>query len=161
VSPAFGTDLHRTLCGLTVGEALAEILAGIAEGGARARVVRIMDTVDVGLIGLQAARLAGSGIGIGIQSKGTSVLQRRDLKPLQNLELYSVAPILDRALYRQLGQNAAEHALGGRPIPVQNPYTDEAITARYHARVVTLMRVERAASVAGAPPIELEVSFDG
>ena len=105
--------------------------------------------------------MAGSGIGIGIQSKGTSVIQRRDLKPLQNLELYSVAPILDRSLYRQLGRNAAEHALGGRPIPVQNPYTDEAITARYHARVVTLMRVERAAAVEGAPPVELEVSFDG
>jgi propanediol dehydratase large subunit len=161
LSPAFGTGLHRTLCGLTVGEALSEILAGIAEGGASARVVRIVGTVDVGLIGLHAARLAGSGIGIGIQAKGTSVIQQRDLKPLQNLELYSVAPILDRASYRQLGRNAAEHALGGRPIPVQNPYTDEAITARYHARVVTLMRVERAASEAGAPPIELEVSFGG
>jgi propanediol dehydratase large subunit len=161
VSPAFGRDLNLTLSGLSVGEALSEILGGIAEVGARVRVVRIMSTVDVGLIGLTAARLAGSGIGIGIQSKGTSVIHRRDLKPLQNLELYSVAPILDGPAYRRLGRNAAEHALGGRPIPVQNPYTDEAITARYHARVVTLMRIERAAMRAGSPPIELEVDFDG
>jgi propanediol dehydratase large subunit len=143
-----------------VGEVLGEVLAGIAEGGASARVVRIVGTVDVGMIGLSAARLAGSGIGIGLQSKGTALIHRRDLKPLQNLELYSVAPLLDRAAYRQLGRNAAEHALGGRPVPVQNPYTDEAITARYHARVVTLMRIERAASRAGAPAIDLEVRFD-
>jgi propanediol dehydratase large subunit len=161
VSPAFGLSLHRTLCGLTVGEVLAEVLAGIAEGGASARVVRIVGTVDVGMIGLSAARLAGSGIGIGLQSKGTALIHRRDLKPLQNLELYSVAPLLDRAAYRQLGRNAAEHALGGRPVPVQNPYTDEAITARYHARVVTLMRIERAASRSGAPAIDLEARFDG
>jgi propanediol dehydratase large subunit len=161
VSPAFGRSLHRTLSGLTVGEVLREVLDGIAERGAQARVVRIEATVDVGLIGLNAARLAGSGIGIGLQSKGTAVLHQRDLKPLQNLELYSVAPLLDRAAYRRLGQNAAEHALGGRPVPVQNPYTDEAITARYHARVVTLMRIERAASRVGASPIELEVRFDG
>ena len=161
VSPAFGRSLHRTLSGLTVGEVLREVLDGIAERGAQARVVRIEATVDVGLIGLNAARLAGSGIGIGLQSKGTAVLHQRDLKPLQNLELYSVAPLLDRAAYRRLGQNAAEHALGGRPVTVQNPYTDEAITARYHARVVTLMRIERAASRMGASPIELEVRFDG
>ena len=161
VSPAFGRTLHRTLCGLTVGEALREVLSGIDEAGARARVVRILATVDVGLIGLSAARLAGSGIGVGLQSKGTALIHRRDLKPLQNLELYSVAPVLDRAAYRQLGRNAGEHALGGRPVPVQNPYTDEAITARYHARVLTLMRIERRAQEIGAPPVDLEVRFDG
>ncbi len=49
-------------------------------------------TVDLGQIGLAAARLSGSGIGIGLQGKGTALIHRRDLAPLANLELYSVAP---------------------------------------------------------------------
>jgi propanediol dehydratase large subunit len=161
LSPAFGLDLHRTLSGLAVGEALRAVLEGIGSGGAEARVVRVRSSVDVGVIGLSAARLAGSGIGIGLQSKGTAILHRADLRPLGNLELYSVAPVLDRAAYERLGRNAAAYALGERPIPAQNPYTDEAITARYHARVVTLMRVERSCVEQGAAPVELEVSFDG
>ncbi len=160
VSPAFGLQLHRSLSGLTVGEILGEVLAGLVEVGARPRVVRVRSSVDVGMIGLTAARLGGSGIGIGIQSKGTALIHRRDLRPLQNLELYSVAPVLDRAAYRQLGRNAAEYAMGGRPVPVQNPYTEEAITARYHARVVALMRVERAACQLDGIPLELEI-LDG
>ncbi|VDR28276.1 Propanediol dehydratase medium subunit [Raoultella terrigena] len=35
-----------------------------------------------------AANLSGSGIGIGIQSKGTTVIHQRDLLPLSNLELF-------------------------------------------------------------------------
>jgi propanediol dehydratase large subunit len=159
VSPAFGVALHRALDGLSVGRILKEILAGIEEEGARARVVRVRSTIDLGAIGLAGARLAGSGIGIGIQAKGTALIHRRDLRPLQNLELYSVAPIIDARLYRLLGANAARHAKRGRPVPVQNPYTDQAITARHHARVVAMTAVEREHAVVGAPPVDLAVVF--
>jgi propanediol dehydratase large subunit len=155
VSPAVGRDVWRSLSGLTVPEVLAELLAGLEEEGCAGRVVRFNDTVDLGRIGLAAARLAGSGIGIGLQGKGTALIHRRDLAPLANLELYSVAPSVTAELYRLLGANAARHAKGGTPDPARNPYSDEAIEARYHTTVIALMALERACVVPGAPPEEL------
>jgi len=152
VSPATGRDIWRTLSGLTVTEALEELLAGLEEEGCVGRIVRINDTIDLGLIGLTGARLAGSGIGIGLQAKGTALIHRRDLTPLANLELYSVAPTLDRAAYRQLGVNAGRHAKGSTPEPQRNPYSDEAIEARYHTAVVSLVAIERECSTSGAAP---------
>lgn len=151
VSPATGRQIWTTLCGLTVDEALEELLAGLEEEGCRGRIVRINDTIDLGLIGLTAARLAGSGIGIGLQAKGTALIHRRDLTPLANLELYSVAPTLDRAAYRQLGINAGRHAKGSTPEPQRNPYSDEAIEARYHTTVVALVAIERQCCTSDAP----------
>lgn len=161
VSPATGRAIWRTLCGLTVDEALAELLAGLEEEGCRGRIVRINDTIDLGLIGLTAARLAGSGIGIGLQAKGTALIHRRDLTPLANLELYSVAPTLDRAAYRQLGVNAGRHAKGSTPEPLRNPYSDEAIEARYHTTVVSLVAIERQCCAPGLPPETLALKEDG
>jgi propanediol dehydratase large subunit len=152
VSPATGREIWRTLSGLTVVEAIEELLAGLEEEGCIGRIVRINDTIDLGLIGLTGARLAGSGIGIGLQAKGTALIHRRDLTPLANLELYSVAPTLDRAAYRQLGVNAGRHAKGSTPEPQRNPYSDEAIEARYHTAVVSLVAIERECSEAGAVP---------
>ena len=155
VSPAVGRDVWRSLSGLTVPEVLGELLAGLEEEGCAGRVVRFSDTVDLGRIGLAAARLAGSGIGIGLQGKGTALIHRRDLAPLANLELYSVAPSVTRELYRLLGANAARHAKGGTPDPARNPYSDEAIEARYHTTVIALMALERAWVRPGAPAQEL------
>jgi propanediol dehydratase large subunit len=155
VSPAVGRDVWRCLSGLRVTEALRELLAGLEEEGCAGRVVRFNDTVDLGRIGLAAARLAGSGIGIGLQGKGTALIHRRDLSPLANLELYSVAPAVTPELYRLLGANAARHAKGATPDPARNPYTDEAIEARYHTTVIALMALERAWVRAGAPAEEL------
>ena len=155
VSPAVGRDVWRCLSGLTVPDVLAELLAGLEEEGCAGRVVRFSDTVDLGRIGLAAARLAGSGIGIGLQGKGTALIHRRDLAPLANLELYSVAPTVTPELYRLLGANAARHARGATPDPARNPYSDEAIEARYHTTVIALMALERAWVRPGAPPEEL------
>jgi propanediol dehydratase large subunit len=155
VSPATGIAIGRTLCGLTVIEALDELLAGLEEEGCAGRIVRINDTIDLGLIGLTAARMSGSGIGIGLQAKGTALIHRRDLTPLANLELYSVAPSLTRASYRQLGINAGRHAKGATPEPERNPYSDEAIEARYHTTVVSLVAIERQYCRPGAAPEEL------
>ncbi|MHB1818861.1 MAG: propanediol/glycerol family dehydratase large subunit [Streptosporangiaceae bacterium] len=157
VSPAVGRDVWRCLSGLTVPQVLAELLAGLEEEGCTGRVVRFGDTVDLGRIGLAAARLAGSGIGIGLQGKGTALIHRRDLAPLANLELYSVAPTVTPELYRLLGANAARHAKGGTPDPARNPYSDEAIEARYHTTVIALMALERAWVRPDARPEELSV----
>jgi propanediol dehydratase large subunit len=155
VSPAVGRDVWRCLSGLTVPEVLAELLAGLEEEGCAGRVVRFGDTVDLGRIGLAAARLAGSGVGIGLQAKGTALIHRAGLAPLANLELYSVAPTVTAELYRLLGANAARHARGGTPDPARNPYSDEAIEARYHTTVIALMALERAWVRPGTPPEEL------
>jgi propanediol dehydratase large subunit len=155
VSPAVGRDVWRCLSGMTVTAVLAELLAGLEEEGCVGRVVRFNDTLDLGRIGLAAARLAGSGIGIGLQGKGTALIHRRDLAPLANLELYSVAPSVTPELYRLLGANAARHARGGTPDAARNPYSDEAIEARYHTTVIALMELERAWVKPGAVPEEL------
>ncbi len=157
VSPAVGRDVWRCLSGLAVADVLGEILAGLEEEGCTGRVVRFNDSVDLGRIGLAAARLAGSGIGIGLQGKGTALIHRRDLAPLANLELYSVAPTVTPALYRLLGANAARHAKGGTPDPARNPYSDEAIEARYHTTVIALMELERRRMIPGAQPEELSL----
>lgn len=151
VSPATGKDIWRTLSGLSVAEVLHEFMAGLEEEGCIGRIVRINDTVDLGMIGLTAARMSGSGISIGLQAKGTALIHRRDLAPLANLELYSVAPSLNRELYRQMGINAGRHAKGATPEPMRNPYSDEAIEARYHTKVVGLVAIERDCSSDTAP----------
>ena len=143
LSPGIGRTVWQTLSGLSVVDALRELLAGLEEEGCLARVVRVNGTLDLGMVGLTAARLAGSGIGIGLQGKGTALIHRRDLPPLANLELYSMAPVITPDLYRLLGSNAGRHAKGATPVPTRNPYTDEAIEARYHTSVIALVALER------------------
>uniref|UniRef100_A0A5Q5BRD6 Glycerol dehydratase n=2 Tax=unclassified Mycobacterium TaxID=2642494 RepID=A0A5Q5BRD6_MYCSS len=156
LSPALGRSVWLTLCGLTVGEVLRQLSAGLEEEGCVPRLVRVRSTIDVGLIGLTAARLSGSGIGIGLQGKGTALIHRRDLAPLANLELFSVAPLLTAKMYRELGRNAARHAKGMAPLPILAGGTDESISARYHARAVALVALERQACEPGQAPITVE-----
>ena len=156
LSPGVGRTVWRTLSGLLVTEVLADLLAGLEEEGCTARVVRVNSTLDLGMIGLTAARLAGSGIGIGLQGKGTALIHRRDLPPLANLELYSMAPVLTGAMYRLLGANAGRHAKGATPVPARNPYTDEAIEARYHTSVIALVALERGCVDKGLGVEEIE-----
>jgi propanediol dehydratase large subunit len=157
VSPAVGREVWRTLSGIPVADVLGELLAGLEEEGCRGRVVRVNSSIDLGQIGLTAARLAGSGIGIGLQGKGTALIHRRDLSPLANLELYSIAPVITADLYRMMGINAGRHAKGATPVPARNPYTDEAVEARYHTAVVGLVAIERGCQRPSAGPEEVEV----
>ncbi|MBI5338979.1 MAG: propanediol/glycerol family dehydratase large subunit [Mycolicibacterium rufum] len=159
LSPAWGRSVWLSLCGLTIGEVLRQISAGLEEEGCVARTVRVRSTIDVGMIGLTAARLSGSGIGIGLQGKGTALIHRRDLAPLANLELFSVAPLLTAAQYRELGKNAARHAKGMAPVPIFTGGTDESISARYHARAVALVALERAACEPGEAPVTVKVEL--
>lgn len=157
LSPALGRSVWLSLCGLPIGEVIRQLSAGLEEEGCVPRFVRVRSTIDVGLIGLTAAKLSGSGIGIGLQGKGTALIHRRDLAPLANLELFSVAPLLTARNYRDLGRNAARHAKGMAPVPILTGGTDESISARYHARAVALVALEREASEPGQSPATVEV----
>ena len=151
LSPAFARTLWVSLSGQTVAEVLRQVLAGIEEEGLASRCVRICSTIDVGAIGLTAAKLSGSGIGIGLQAKGTALIHQADLPPLGNLELFSVAPRVTLELYRGLGRNAARYAKGVEPEPLFLPESSEPLGPNYHARVVAMVAVERIASAQGAP----------
>jgi propanediol dehydratase large subunit len=158
VSPAFAHDVWMTTGGLPVGEVLRQLAAGLEEEGCVHRVVQVHHTIDLGLIGLTGARLSGSGVAIGLQAKGTALIHHKDLAPLANLELYSVAPLITPSMYRAMGLNAGRHAKGLPSRPVQNPYLEEAITARYHALTVALVSIERAASDPRREPENVEVA---
>lgn len=118
VGPAFGTALTRTINGLDHADVLAAVLTGIAREGLTARVVRVYHSSDCAAIGHVAARLSGSGIGIGIQSRGTSVIQKKGLAPLNNLELFSQSPSLTLETFEAIGRNAARYARGEPVTPV-------------------------------------------
>jgi propanediol dehydratase medium subunit len=122
VPPAFGTVMTKTIIGLPHQQVLRELISGIEEEGLKARLVKVHRTADAAFVAHEAARLSGSGIGIGILSRGTSVIHQKDLKPLQNLELFSQSPLLDLETFRAMGRNAAKYAKGEspRPVPVRN-----------------------------------------
>lgn len=158
VSPAFATKLFRTLSGMTIYDVLEQILAGLEEEQCVPRLVRVTNTVDLGSIGKTAAGLSGSGVSVGLQAKGTTLIHRRDLPPLANLELLSVAPLIAPDMYRLIGINAGRHAKGATPAPMRNAYTDEAITARYHTKVVSMVAIERA-EIAAHSGTNVELEF--
>ena len=161
VSPAFGIKLFQTIAGHPLSAILRELIGGINEGGATARVVRMKHTADTSFLGLSAARLSGSGVGIGIQAKGTAVIHQKDRLPHNNLELFSNSPITRLEHYRRMGANAAAYALGEMPEPVVVPTRGEAMGSRYHARVSLIYAIETELTSEGAVPENVEVAFLG
>jgi propanediol dehydratase large subunit len=159
VSPAFGVKLFRTLSGIPIDDLLKALVAGIAAGGGVARIVRLRHTADTSFLGLSAARLSGSKVGIGIQAKGTAVIHHADRLPHNNLELFSNAPITNLGHYRALGFNAARHAQGELPEPVVVPQHGEAMGSRFHARVALIYAIETSLTVDGAAPEAISVSY--
>lgn len=140
IAPAFGKFQHETIIHQPHDKVLREIVAGIEEEGLKWRVVRVYRTSDVSFIAHDAAELSGSGVGIGIQSKGTSVIHQKDLPPLSNLELFSQAPLIELDTFRKIGKNAAKYAKGEAPtpVPVRNDQmarpTYQAISALLHIK---------------------------
>jgi propanediol dehydratase large subunit len=157
VGPAFGDVLRETIAGLRHEEVLAALVAGIRETGAEPRFVRVRGTSDVAFIGHEGARLSGSGIAIGLQSKGTAVIHRRDLQPLDNLELFGMAPLLTLVSYRAIGRNAAGYALGQPvgPVPTE---LDNFARAKLIVLTTLLHARETACVVRGAPPVEVALA---
>jgi propanediol dehydratase large subunit len=161
ISPAFGIKLFQTVAGHPLSAILGALMDGIRVGGSTARIVRMRHTADTSFLGLSAARLAGSGVGIGIQAKGTAVIHQRDRLPHNNLELFSNSPITKLAHYRRMGENAAAYARGDLPEPVVVPTRGEAMGARYHARVSLIYAIETEMTAEGAEPEEIAVALPG
>ena len=85
LAAAFGKYQHENIVHVPHTDILREVLAGIEEEGCKWRVIRVYRTSDVSFVAHDAAEYSGSGIGIGIQSKGTTVIHQKDLPPLNNL----------------------------------------------------------------------------
>jgi propanediol dehydratase large subunit len=140
---------------------LRAVVQGISAAGVTPRIVRMRHTADTSFLGLSAANISGSGIGIGLQAMGTAVIHRADRLPHHNLELFSNAPITTLEHYRRLGANAAAYARGEDPEPVIVPTRGEAMGARYHAEVALIYAIETGLCAEGAEPEEIAVEFLG
>ena len=137
LSPAFGGKMTQTITGIPLADVVKEVTAGIEEEGLKYRFIRLYRTADVGFMAHDAAKLSGSGVGIGIQSRGTTVIHQRDLAPLSNLELFSQAPLIDLPTFRAIGKNAAKYAKNESPtpVPVKN---DQMARPKYQAKAALL-----------------------
>jgi propanediol dehydratase large subunit len=158
LGPAFGTAMDATLLGLSHQAVLRSLVDGVQAEGLTARVVKVYATSDCGFIGHAGAQLSGSGISIGIQSKGTTVIHRRDLEPLNNLELFPQAPNLTLDSYRVIGQNAAKYAKDEPvlPVPIQ---IDNMARLKYIVNTTLLHHRETEQVIKGKPAQEVEVNF--
>jgi propanediol dehydratase large subunit len=157
VGPAFAGAIRSTISDLDHGEVLAAVLQGVREAGATPRLVRVRRVADVAFIAHDGARLSGSGVALGLQSKGTAVIHRADLEPLDNLELFGMAPLYSLESYRAMGRNAAGYALGRRvgPVPTE---LDNFARAKLIVATTLLHARETQAVVPGAEPVELELA---
>ena len=157
VGPAFADTIRRTIADLDHREVLEAVCDGIREGGGEPRIVRVRRVADVAFIAHDGARLSGSGVAIGLQSKGTAVIHSADLQPLDNLELFGMSPLYTLESYRAMGRNAAGYALGRRvgPVPTQ---LDNFARAKLIVRTTLLHARETQAVVPGAAAVELELA---
>ncbi len=156
VGPAFGLSQTANMVGVEHKAIIRELKAGIEEEGLKARVVRCFKSSDVAFIAVEGDRLSGSGIAIGIQSKGTAVIHQDGLPPLTNLELFPQAPLLTLETYRQIGKNAAKYAKGESPQPVPT-LNDQMARPKYQAKSAVLHIKETKHVVQGKGAVELEV----
>lgn len=159
VAPAFGEFQTKTITKIPHALVLRELMAGIEEEGLKARVVKVTKTSDVSFIAHHAATLSGSGIGIGIQSKGTTVIHQKDLFPLSNVELFPQAPLITLEVYREIGRNAAKYAKGESPNPVPT-MNDQMARPKYQAIAALLHIKETEHVVLDSQSKELSVSFE-
>ena len=139
VGAAFQREIKRTICDIPLDEVLRNVKAGIEEEGMIPRVVKILDTSDVCFMALEAAKLSGSGIGVGIQSKGTTVIHQKDLYPLSNLERFPQAQLMTLETYRQIGQNAAKYVKGEQVVPI--PCTNDPMCRPKYQVKAALMHI--------------------
>jgi propanediol dehydratase large subunit len=157
VGPAFAAVLGETIGGLAHLEVLETICEGIRSGGAEPRVVRVLRSADVATIGHDGALLSGSGVSVGLQSKGTALIHRADRQPLDCLELFGMAPSLTLDSYRQIGRNAAGYALGLPVAPVPT-VLDNFARAKLIVRTTLLHARESAEVVRDAEAVSLDVT---
>ena len=158
LAPAFGKYQNKTIVDVPHSDVLREIISGIEEEGLKARVIRVLRSSDVAFVAHDATKLSGSGISIGIQSRGTTVIHQKDLPPLSNLELVPQSPLLDLEAYRAIGRNAAKYAKGESPTPVPTR-NDQMARPKFQAKAAILHIKETEHVVPGAKAVEIEVQF--
>jgi propanediol dehydratase medium subunit len=158
VSPAFAGHFSKTIVDVPHAEVLRQLLAGIEEQGVTARVVRIRDTADLAALAHVAARLSGSGISVGILSRGTTIIHQRDLPRLSNLELFPQSPLLDAPVFRMIGSNAAQYAKGESPQPVPTR-NDQMARPRWQAKAALLHLKETEQIRKQVRPVEVVARF--
>lgn len=153
VGPAFGKEMTRTINGLEHEDVLEAILTGVAKEGLIARIVKVKHTSDCAAIGAVGSDLSGSGIGIGLQSRGTTVIHKKGLARLNNLELFPQSPALTLETYEAIGRNAARYAKqeAARPIGVK---IDNWARLKLIVKTALLHRRETE-QINDEPPVEL------
>jgi hypothetical protein len=158
ISAGYNDLKDETLAGVEHAEMIREMLAGLEEEGVTARVVRFFDSLDLGVIGLRGAKLSGSGISIGIQTRGTTLIHQKDLVPLNNLELFPQAPLIDAETCRAIGKNAALYAKGETPAPV--PVANDPMARPKYQALAALWHIKEMEYRDDRDPVELEVAFE-
>ena len=158
IPPSFGTTMNQTIIGIPHRDVLKEIMAGIEEEGLKVRLIKVNKTADLAFISHDAAKLSGSGIGIGTLSRGTSVIHQKDLAPLQNLELFPQSPLVELETFRAIGRNAAKYAKGEnpQPVPVRN---DPMARPKYQGLAALLHNKETQHVKANSPSMEVAVQL--
>jgi propanediol dehydratase large subunit len=156
VGPAFGDGLRSTINGLSHRDVLEAVAEGVRVEGGEPRFVRVLRVSDVAFIGHDGARLSGSGVAVGLQSKGTAIIHRADLEPLDNLELFGMSPLYTLDSYRAIGRNAAGYALG-RPVGPVPTEMDNFARAKLIVKTTLLHARETAAVLPGAASVEIEL----
>ncbi|OMC38785.1 propanediol utilization protein [Mycobacterium sp. GA-1841] len=158
ISPAFADFFSQTIVGLPHADVIRQILAGIEEQEVAARCIRVRHSSDLAVVAHAAARLSGSGIGIGILSRGTSMIHQRDLPRLSSLELFPQSPLMTLQTYRQIGSNAAQYAKGESPEPVPT-LNDQMARPRWQAKAALLHLKETEQIRKQARPVEVTPQF--
>lgn len=158
ISPAFGSLFSQTIVDIPHAEVIRQLLAGIEEQEVSARIIRVQHSADLALMSHTAAKLSGSGIGIGILARGTSMIHQRDLPRLSSLELFPQCPLLTLETYRSIGSNAAQYAKGESPEPVPT-LNDQMARPRWQAKAALLHLKETELVRKGAKTVEVTPVF--
>lgn len=156
VSPAFGKEQTKTIVDLPHKIVLRELAAGIEEEGLTPRFIKCCNSSDLAVIASEGSALSGSGISIGIQSKGTTVIHQKDLVPLDNLELFPQSPLYDKKTYRMIGKNAAKYAKGASPEPIPGMLD---LKTRFYMLKSTILHNHETSKIQNIKPVELKVTF--
>lgn len=158
ISPAFADFFSQTIVGLSHADVIRQILAGIEEQEVTARCIRVRHSSDLAVIAHTGAKLSGSGISIGILSRGTTMIHQRDLPRLSSLELFPQSPLMTLETYRQVGANAAQYAKGESPEPVPT-LNDQMARPRWQAKAALLHLKETEQIRKQARPVEVVPQF--
>ncbi|MBK5260948.1 MAG: propanediol/glycerol family dehydratase medium subunit [Peptostreptococcaceae bacterium] len=158
VSPAFGTKIKKSIIDVGLEKIIKEICAGIEEEGLKYRFIKVKNSTDLAIIASQGSKLSGSGICVGIQSRGTTVIHQRDLVALDNLELFPQSPLYDAKIYRKIGKNAGKYAKGENPEPVEI-LNDFMIPSKYLIKSTLMHLKETEVMEKSAKTVELKMQF--